>query len=193
MMLKRTVFTALALALFACEQPTTPDTRGPLFSRIGRAPKVDICHGTGNGSFHLINVSQNAEPDHRAHGDGQVGDPVPGMEGYEFDEGCVPVPSVTCPCFSAADLDAQPWKDLAQLSAVPISSGGFRILATGVVSPPRIFAEHKTGNDPRCSLIREGVENLGDLNISHGNLSQEECDECDRLLTEKAADLGLLD
>lgn len=31
--------------------------------------KVDICHLTGNGSYHIINVSANAMPAHLAHGD----------------------------------------------------------------------------------------------------------------------------
>ncbi len=34
-----------------------------------RADKVDICHGTGNGSYHWINVSVNALEAHLAHGD----------------------------------------------------------------------------------------------------------------------------
>ena len=40
--------------------------------------KVSFCHSTGNGSYHLIDVSLDAEPAHRAHGDGKIGDPVPG-------------------------------------------------------------------------------------------------------------------
>jgi hypothetical protein len=31
--------------------------------------KVDVCHRTGNGSFHQINISGNALPAHLAHGD----------------------------------------------------------------------------------------------------------------------------
>ena len=31
--------------------------------------KVDICHRTGNGSLHVINVSANALPAHLRHGD----------------------------------------------------------------------------------------------------------------------------
>jgi hypothetical protein len=31
--------------------------------------KQDICHQTGNGSFHVINVSANAVPAHLRHGD----------------------------------------------------------------------------------------------------------------------------
>jgi len=31
--------------------------------------KVDVCHRTGNGGFHEINVSGNALPAHLRHGD----------------------------------------------------------------------------------------------------------------------------
>jgi hypothetical protein len=52
------------------------------------ADKVDVCHLEGNGSYHLINVSENALPAHLAHGDALPGDPVPGMPGYVFDDAC---------------------------------------------------------------------------------------------------------
>jgi hypothetical protein len=61
---------------------------------LGRAPdeeegpKVQLCHRTGNGSYHLIEVSINAEPAHRAHGDGKIGEAVPGMAGRVFGAGC---------------------------------------------------------------------------------------------------------
>ncbi len=51
-------------------------------------PKVQLCHKTGNGSYHLIEVSINAEPAHRAHGDGKIGDAVPGSPGKVFGAGC---------------------------------------------------------------------------------------------------------
>jgi hypothetical protein len=37
---------------------------------IGRPQdKADVCHLTGNGSFHEINISMNALPAHLGHGD----------------------------------------------------------------------------------------------------------------------------
>ena len=50
--------------------------------------KVDLCHRTGNGSFHMINVSVNAEPAHRRHGDGKVGEAVPGNLDGVFTASC---------------------------------------------------------------------------------------------------------
>ena len=51
-------------------------------------PKVELCHRTGNGSYHLISVSTSAEPAHRAHGDGKIGEAVPGQAGKTFGSGC---------------------------------------------------------------------------------------------------------
>jgi hypothetical protein len=50
--------------------------------------KLSLCHSTGSGSYHMIEVSQSAEPAHRAHGDGKVGDPVPGQQPKVFDQSC---------------------------------------------------------------------------------------------------------
>lgn len=50
--------------------------------------KLSLCHSTGSGSYHMIEVSQSAEPAHRAHGDGKVGDLVPGQPGKVFDQSC---------------------------------------------------------------------------------------------------------
>ena len=51
-------------------------------------PKVQLCHRTGNGSYHLIEVSVSAEPAHRSHGDGKVGEAVPGSPGKVFGTSC---------------------------------------------------------------------------------------------------------
>jgi hypothetical protein len=53
--------------------------------------KVEVCHLGDDGGFHLISISQHALDAHLAHGDGMVGDGVPGMDGFVFDENCSPV------------------------------------------------------------------------------------------------------
>ena len=50
--------------------------------------KVQLCHRTGNGSYHMIEVSVNAEPAHRAHGDAKAGEAVPGSPGRMFTADC---------------------------------------------------------------------------------------------------------
>ena len=53
--------------------------------------KVSLCHRTDSGEYHLIDVSVNAEPAHRAHGDAKVGERVPGTQSQVFDANCRPV------------------------------------------------------------------------------------------------------
>jgi hypothetical protein len=65
-------------------------TTASILRETRSALKLQLCHRTGNGSYHLINVSVNAEPAHRGHGDGEIGDPVPGDPTLRFDENCEP-------------------------------------------------------------------------------------------------------
>jgi hypothetical protein len=50
--------------------------------------KVQLCHRTGNGSYHMIEVSVSAEPAHRGHGDAKAGEAVPGSPGQVFTADC---------------------------------------------------------------------------------------------------------
>lgn len=52
--------------------------------------KVSLCHREGSGDYHLIDVSVNAEPAHRGHGDAKVGEAVPGTQKQVFDANCRP-------------------------------------------------------------------------------------------------------
>lgn len=58
------------------------------FAAAAPPAKVNVCHSEGNGSYHLINISENALPAHLGHGDGQPGDSVPGLDGKIFAEDC---------------------------------------------------------------------------------------------------------
>jgi len=49
--------------------------------------KVVLCHRDGNG-YHSIEVSVNAEPAHRAHGDARPGEPIPADPTRQFDSSC---------------------------------------------------------------------------------------------------------
>ena len=60
-----------------------------------RTVKVSLCHAEGNGTYHQIDVSESAEDAHRAHGDAEIGEPVPGRPNMTFDINCRAVgPSV---------------------------------------------------------------------------------------------------
>lgn len=55
---------------------------------------IAICHYDEDGDQYFeLSIALSSEGAHRAHGDGQAGDAVPGMEGFQFDEQCQPVPS----------------------------------------------------------------------------------------------------
>jgi hypothetical protein len=71
-------------------QVNVTGTTATIVDEVRSVGKVSLCHTTGNGSYHLIEVSVNAEPAHRAHGDGKVGDPVPADTTQVFDSSCKP-------------------------------------------------------------------------------------------------------
>lgn len=87
-----------ALALSACAgstvtSPTASAARNmnsrPSFAVAGGQEKVQVCHRTGNGTFHLITVGAPAVPAHLAHGDGFPGQAVPGRtDGASFAADC---------------------------------------------------------------------------------------------------------
>lgn len=68
--------------------------------------KTDVCHRTGNGSFHRINVSDRAVPAHIAHGDGLLGGEVPGVPGSRFGANCGIVVVASCAAIRALDPTA---------------------------------------------------------------------------------------
>ena len=72
--------------------------------------KVSLCHREGNGGYHLIDVSVNAEPAHRGHGDARTGEPVPGTQRQVFNLNCVPTgPAVNIEKFTnGEDADNVP-------------------------------------------------------------------------------------
>ena len=65
------------------------ETRAGLPAYAQGSPKSQFCHRTnGINDFILITIADAAVPAHRAHGDGAIGDPVPGQSGMVFDETC---------------------------------------------------------------------------------------------------------
>ena len=72
-------------------QVSVTGSTATVVSDVRTTGKVSLCHREGNASYHLIEVSVNAEPAHRDHGDGEVGDEVPGDETKVFDSNCRPV------------------------------------------------------------------------------------------------------
>jgi hypothetical protein len=117
--MKRMLGTGLALMLLAGFSVG--------FAGAGVNTKVDVCHLEGNGSFHLINVSDNAFDQHLAHGDWSPGDPVPGMNHYVFDGECgfefVP--------FLVETVNVSGTSNAITSSSALVSGVGYELRATG--------------------------------------------------------------
>lgn len=92
--MKRLAMLSMVFVIAACgDLPTEPAaaTNNIITASFDRSSQITMCHYdpvSGQYSAKLVNV--HAEAGHRSHGDGQVGDPVPGMAGYEFDSNCQP-------------------------------------------------------------------------------------------------------
>ncbi|HXW07130.1 MAG TPA: hypothetical protein VD833_17985 [Vicinamibacterales bacterium] len=97
-------------------------TTATIVSETRSEGKVELCHKEGNGTYHLIDVSVNAESAHRAHGDAKVGEPVPGAQNPNqvFDENCRVVgPAVTIEkSTNGRDADSAPGPEIVVGSAV---------------------------------------------------------------------------
>lgn len=73
--------------------------------------KCPVCHVKAKSeTFKLLNISCNAVSNHLAHGDGEVGGAVPGMEGFIFGEQCELIEVYEeCPCFTLQELVDSNW------------------------------------------------------------------------------------
>lgn len=114
-----------------------------------RTGKVSLCHAEGNGTYHLIDVSESAEPAHRAHGDGKIGDPVPGQPLKTFDANCRPVgPSVEIQkSTNGQDADVPPGPSIALGSLV---TWRYVVTNTGTVQLTNVLVVDDRGVTVAC-------------------------------------------
>jgi hypothetical protein len=112
--------------------------------------KVSLCHRTGSGEYHLIDVSVNAEPAHRAHGDGKVGEPVPATQKQVFDPSCRPVgPAVKIDkSTNGEDADNAPGPSILVGSAV---TWRYVVTNTGTITLTGIVVVDDRGVLVNCS------------------------------------------
>ena len=103
---------------------------GPVLLGAMGQTKTDICHAKGTNEHVLRPVNDKALSQHLAHGDGFVGDPVPGSPGMFFDETCAPIPPITI--FTDAN------SFLASTGAVAVSIPGSGLPAPSILCPPAI-------------------------------------------------------
>lgn len=112
--------------------------------------KVSLCHRTESGTYHLIDVSVNAEPAHRAHGDAKVGEPVPGSQRQVFDQSCRPVgPAVDIEkSTNGEDADSAPGPSILVGSAV---TWRYVVTNTGTINLTGIAVVDDRGVAVNCS------------------------------------------
>jgi uncharacterized protein (TIGR02145 family) len=87
--MKKLLLPLISMLLFTACQKQMPDEQ--MFSAKNVAAgknnfKINICHKTGNGSSHMINISINAWPAHQSHGDIRLDDQD--GDGYVPFNGC---------------------------------------------------------------------------------------------------------
>jgi hypothetical protein len=149
--------------------------------------KVTLCHRTESGTYQKIDVSVNAEPAHRDHGDAKVGEPVPGTQKQVFDENCRPAgPAVKIEkSTNGEDADSAPGPSIVVGSAVTwryvVTNTGTVQLTGIVVSDDKLGAVScgQTTLDPGLSMTctMSGVaalgqySNVGTVNANPGPVS----------------------
>jgi hypothetical protein len=129
MLLLGLVLTTISCDSSMTEEGSLAEDQETVASKLG--DKQDVCHKRDEQGYIRITIADAAYESHVAHGDWNIGDPVPNMPGYVFDETCTPALAVTCPCFGLGELQSPPegWTfDLCDInsnfSAVYFDMGG---------------------------------------------------------------------
>jgi hypothetical protein len=108
------------------------------------ADKIDICHKTGDGEFVRLSIAAPAHDKHIVHGDGEVGQPVPGASGLVFGDDCAPEPQLV---------------SFARVGCFETYGGGLFIYTDGQ-NPQLVEGPIPLFNDATClrtSLVAKGV------------------------------------
>jgi hypothetical protein len=124
-------------------------TSATILNETRSSGKVTLCHHEGTGEYHLIDVSVNAEPAHRAHGDAKPGEPVPGTQRQVFDANCHAVgPAVTIKKFTnGEDADNAPGPSILVGSAV---TWRYVVTNTGTINLTGIVVVDDRGVSVNC-------------------------------------------
>jgi len=130
----------------------------------GPAPKLDICHALGNGNFQLINISANAESSHRAHGDAQPGELIPGSNpSLRLDTACRPMPAAPAPLLACPCWDTYSEQQLVSALNAPIIQEKFcaatpdTVIAVANNGAEILFASSTTNS---CRLTLNGQDKM---------------------------------
>lgn len=152
--LRASVFTGCLISTAACGNgPGSPTAPNSSFSSTAASsedraevtsPRVEVCHRAGD-TFVAISVAQSAVGAHLAHGDGLIGQAVPGTTAT-FGPGCVT--SVVGPVtitFEDLVVNEAPFISLVE--------AGFEILVTGPSSFTRAWEAASLIGRPAPSLV----------------------------------------
>lgn len=166
------------LAAFTAGCDRAPEVTGPRTlsatdDLMSQMAKIDVCHRNANGQYGKISIADAAYDSHIAHGDGGVGEAVPGTPGYEFGAECQPqeieIETPECPCFSATSIAqalADQWFDVSSvvLSDNDLEGGFYRTTLSTPLDPSigagwDLFqASHVDGHYPSCTVFRVSSE-----------------------------------
>jgi len=183
----------LALTVAACDSGMAPAPEiapelaaNDAFSK--QPPPIDLCHYDAvTATYFSITVrTPQAEAAHRIHGDGKVGDAVPGMGGFVFDENCQPVSvGASCPCYNAADLEAIEWQFWFRWTGLSGGLGGETLTSTSE-GKRAIACFERPAQGASCVSLSCSFGTGGNEEIMETGLTQEEVQACEDLITAEA-------
>lgn len=135
------------------------------------AQKVQVCHKTGNGDFHLITIDVNALTAHTSHGDGKPGDPIPDNPGFIFGPNCTPTvappPELPIGCYTLFGLDIFYMGPIDTLGNINVFAGSHNgtCSGTGVFDPAAsiIAADNATDALNKCTALVGAQASIADL------------------------------
>lgn len=141
--------------------PASPAT-APLSVAARGQVESQICHRMkGGNSFIPIWVAEPAVGAHLAHGDGRIGDRVPGQDGMKFSTTCTSVPSgVVTLTFASLTDNGAPFTGYSQdgFSVSPVSGNWVALSTYGHPLPSIIF--NRLAAQPTITaevrIVREG-------------------------------------
>jgi hypothetical protein len=135
-----------------------------------------VCHKTGNGTFHLISIAPAALSAHIDHGDGRTGDPVPDKSGFIFGPNCTPTvappPALTIGCYTIATI---PSSDLSYFGPIDILGN---------------IALFPDSNNGTCSGTKTQELTAGIIAAGNATDAQTKCVEITARATSQIIDLG---
>ena len=170
----------LILTLAACDT-ASPEASADATVASAQA-KAPLCHYDADADTYALKlVTARAESAHRNHGDAAPGEAVPTMEGFTFDDSCMAVADVSCPCWAESDLDVVTADNQLSGSCVPYSDGtGIELFGINDRSFVGFSALFTSSGGGVCQAVPGGVIDI----------SAEEVQVCVRQIQDRCDEIG---